>query len=156
DKLSMPVGPEVAREWLKKVTRGAINKDIFELILARFNNRITGEQLLSEIGSQVRIINVRGLLGRALVTPLDVYEAYRVQNEKVSARVVGFPVDDFIKQVKDPSDAEVTAFYEKYKDILPDPTRDSPGFKTPRQVKVEILSLDGEALERDYKSKLTE
>lgn len=156
DKLKMPVGPDVARAFLKKATRGTINKDLFEMILSRFSNHISGEQLLTDIGNQVRIMNVRGLLGRAVITPLDVYETFRAQTERVSARAVGFPVEDFIKQVKDPSDAEVTAYYEKYKDILPDPARDTPGFKIPRQIKVEILSVNGGALEAEFKAKLTE
>ncbi len=47
-------------------------------------------------------------------------------------------------------------YYDKYKDLLPDPARDTPGFKVPRQIRVEILSIDGNALVRGIKDKLTE
>ena len=40
--------------------------------------------------------------------------------------------------------------------MLPDPSRPTPGFKVPRQVQVEILSIDGNALARDIKDRLTE
>ena len=52
--------------------------------------------------------------------------------------------------------AEIAALYEKYKDVLPDPARETPGFKVPRQIQVEILSIDGNALARGIMDKLTE
>jgi peptidyl-prolyl cis-trans isomerase D len=155
-RLGMPVGPEVGREWLKKATDGRLTRDIFEALLSRFNNRISGEQLLTDIANQVRISNVRNLLGAPVVTPLEVFQTYRDQNERVSVRAVGFPVAEFINKVREPSDAEVKAFYEKYKKDLPDPNRPTPGFTVPRQVKVEILSIDGQALAASMKEKLTE
>ena len=62
----------------------------------------------------------------------------------------------FLDKVPEPSAADVQAFYDKYKDVLPDPARDTPGFKVPRQVQVEILSIDGNALARGIQDKLTE
>ena len=56
----------------------------------------------------------------------------------------------------EPSAAEIEALFEKYKDVLPDPARETPGFKVPRQIQVEILSIDGNALEREIMDKLTE
>ena len=51
---------------------------------------------------------------------------------------------------------EIQAYYDKYKDVLPDPVAPTPGFKVPRQIQVEILSIDGNALARGIKDKLTE
>ena len=56
----------------------------------------------------------------------------------------------------DPTPDEIAAEYEKYKDVLPDPARDTPGFKVPRQIQVEVLSIDGNALALGIKDKLTE
>src|SRR5205823_3372061 len=52
DRLGMPAGPEVAREWLKQRAGTNMTKELFELILSRFNNRVSGEQLLSDIANQ--------------------------------------------------------------------------------------------------------
>jgi peptidyl-prolyl cis-trans isomerase D len=156
DRLGMPAGPEVARTWLKQLAGASMTRELFELILSRFNNRVSGEQLLSQIADQVRLANVRLLRGNPVVTPLDVFSAYRDQNERVSARVVGFPAEDFLAKVPEPSAAEVQKFYDTYKDTTPDPDRPTPGFKIPREVQVEILSLDGEALARSIKDRLTE
>ncbi len=66
------------------------------------------------------------------------------------------PVDKFLPRVPEPSQADLQTLYDKYKDVLPDPGRETPGFKVPRQVQVEILSIDGNALQRGIRDKLTE
>jgi hypothetical protein len=120
------------------------------------NNRVNGEQILTLIGDQVRLLKVRFLPGTALITPYDVFRTYRDQNERVSAKAVEIPVDKFLAKVPEPSPAEIEALYDKYKDVLPDPSRETPGFKVPRQVQVEILSIDGNSLARGIMDTLSE
>lgn len=157
DRLGMPTGPDVAKEWLRNVFGSTVmTKELFELVLSRFNKTVSGEQVLNDIGNQVRLRNVRFMLGNPTITPLDVFQTYRDQNERVSVRAVEFRVEDYLTKVGEPSDSEVQAFYDKYKEELPDPVRPTPGFKIPRQIVVEILSLDGEALARSLKDKLTD
>ncbi len=156
DRLGIPNGPEAGREWIKRGAGAMMSRERFEMILAGFNNRITGEQLLSQIANQVRIEKVRLMLGAPVVTPLDVFQAYRDQNEHVSIRSVGFPVEDYLSKVPEPSPSEVQAFYDQFKNTLPDPSRSTPGFKVPREIQVEILTLDGKALFQKIKDQLTE
>jgi len=156
DRLGIPSGPEVGRDWLKKKTNDRMTRGLFEALLGRFNNRVSGEQLLSDIANQVRLTRVQELLGFPVVTPYDVFRAYRDQNERVSAKIVEVPVEKFLAEVAEPSPADVQAEYQEYKDVLPNPSRDTPGFKVPRRIQVEILSTDGNALARGLKDKLTE
>jgi hypothetical protein len=156
DRLGIPATPEMGREWLKKKTNDRMTRGMFEALLGRFNNRVSGEQLLTDIANQVRLAKVQELLGYPVVTPFDVFRAYRDQNERVSAKIVEVPVEKFLAEVPDPSPEDVQAEYQKYKDVLPDPSRETPGFKVPRQIQVEILSIDGNALARGLKDKLTE
>ena len=156
DRLGMPLRPDLGREFLREMSAGAMNKETFDAIARKFSSQVTGEQLLLDLANQVRISQVRRLFGKPVVTPLDIFEEYRAQNERVSARIVGFSVEDFASKVPEPSLEKVTAYYEKYKDVLPEPARDTPGFKVPRQIKVEILSIDGAALIRKHKDQLTD
>ncbi len=55
DRLGIPAGPEMGREFLKQITGGRMNRDLFEALLGRFNNRVSGEQLLADIANQVRL-----------------------------------------------------------------------------------------------------
>lgn len=166
NRLGMPATPEIGRDWLKKVTGDRMNRETFEFLLARMNTQVSGEQLLTFIANQVRLLQVRSLLGAPfpdpivlclpLVTPYDIFKAYREQNERVSAKLVEVPVEKFLTKVREPSAQEIQEEYDRYKDVLPDPARETPGFKVPRQIQVEILSIDGNALARSIKDKLTE
>jgi peptidyl-prolyl cis-trans isomerase D len=156
DALKMPNGPEVAREWLKQMTNNQMSRELFEGAMRSFGNQTSGEQVLHDIANQLRLSRVRQLLGNPVVTPLDVFKAYRDQNERVAVKAVSFPVSSYISKVADPSDAEVRHYYEKYKDVLPNSSSDTPGFKIPRQIRAEILSIDGAALARQIRDKLPE
>jgi hypothetical protein len=156
DELKIPNGPEAAREWLKQMTNGMMTREIFEGAMRAFGNQVSGEQVLHDLGNQIRLLRVQRLLGNPVVTPLDVFKAYRAQTERVAAKVATFPVSSFLSKVPEPTDAQVKQYYEKYADVLPDPTSETPGFKVPRQVRVELMSIDGAALSRQVRDKLTE
>ncbi len=93
----------MGREFLKQITGDKMNRDLFEMLLSRLNNRVSGDQLLADIANQVRLANVRRLLGTPLVTPYDVFQAYRDQNERVAAKVVEVPVEKFLAKVPEPT-----------------------------------------------------
>jgi peptidyl-prolyl cis-trans isomerase D len=156
DRLGMPGGPELGQEYLKVISGGQMTSSVFEVLLGRLNNKVAGEQLLRDIGNQVRLMRVRALFGSPLVTPYDVFTSYRDQNERVSARLIEIPVDKFLAKVPEPKPAEIDAMYESYKDVLPDPALETPGFKVARRVRFDILSTDGNARVRSIKDKLTE
>jgi len=156
DRLNIPATAEIGREWLKQNTGGRMNGELFSALFSRFSNEVSEEHLLADIANQVRLLNVRQLLGYPVVTPYDVYSSYRDQNERVGAKIVEIPVDSFLSKVSEPGASDVQALYDKYKDMLPDPSRETPGFKIPRRVQLEILSLDGNALARGLRDKVTE
>src|SRR5262249_39897711 len=131
-------------------------REKFEEVLASFNNQVSGEQILADIANQVRLANVRMLLGQPMVTPYDIFRAYRDQNERVSAKAIEVPVDKFLAQVGEPTPGDIQAYYDAYKDVVPDPSRPTPGFKVPRQIQLEILSIDGNALARGIRDRLSE
>ena len=156
DRLNIPATAEIGREWLRQITGGQMNGELFNVLFSRFSNEVSEEHLLADIANQVRLRKVRLLLGYPVVTPYDVYRSYRDQNERVGAKIVEMPVDSFLSKVSEPAASEVQALYDKYKDVLPDPARETPGFKIPRRVQLEVLSLDGIALARGLRDKVTE
>ncbi len=163
DRLGIPAGPEVGKDFLKRVTQGLMNGETFSLLMAEFHNQVADEQVLAAIADQVRLNYVRGmprdpnrLIGAGLVTPYDIYRAYRDQSEKVSAKLIEVPVEKFVAKVPEPTEAEVRQYYDTYKDTLPDPSRPTPGFKVPRQVQVEVLSVDGKSIAKAMKDRLGE
>ena len=79
--------------------------------------------------------------------------AYRDQNERVSAKLVEIPVEKFLAQVPEPSPQEIQSYLRSVQGRPPRPRRATPGFKIPRQIQVEILSIDGNALARGIKDR---
>jgi peptidyl-prolyl cis-trans isomerase D len=159
DRLGMPVNAELGREWLgdlAKRLRGRMTDEMFNTHFSRFGNEVSEDQLLTDIANQARLLKVRFLLGSPVVTPYDVFQSYREENERVSAKLAEIAVESFLSQVAEPSPGEIEAFFDQYKNELPDPARETPGFKVPRQLQFEIMSLDGNALTRGIREKLTD
>ena len=98
DTLGLPSGPDVGSGIPEVNHKGRMTSDIFDSLLARMNNRVSGDQLLTLIGDQVRLQQVRLLPGNPLVTPYDVFRTYRDQNEKVSGKAVEIPVEKFLAE----------------------------------------------------------
>jgi hypothetical protein len=154
DRLKIPDSTEFAQNWLKKAMP-EMNKQLFELMVRQLGQDVGGSQVLASLSSQLRLDEARRLLGEPVVTPLDVYNVYRDQNERSTFKFVSFPAANFLDKVGEPTAAEVEALYEKYKDVLPDPLKSTPGFKIPREVKVEILSIDIAKIAKGIQEKLS-
>jgi hypothetical protein len=157
DALKMPATPEMATAWLNQQTNGLLDAARFDQIYrdAFRGSQVTDVQLLTDIANQIRLFQVRNLPGPPPVTPLDVFRAYQDQNERVSVHAVPFKVEDYLSKVPEPSTSEIEAFYGEHKDSLPDPKTGAPGFKLPRRVKVEYVSVDGRDLDAKYRAEIT-
>jgi hypothetical protein len=158
DRMNIPKTSEFASDWIDQQTSGTMTPALFEGILSRYERRVGGEELLTDIASQIRIALARQEIAVPVVTPLDVFRTYRDQTERASFKVVPFVVnsDSFTGKVPDPTDSEIKDFFEKYKDVLPDPASPTPGFKIPRKVKAEYLAIDANAVARRIQAKLSE
>lgn len=157
DRLGIPAGQEMGVQWLREQSRGQLTTALFDRIYRQeFADEVTDGQLLEDLANQVRLLRVASLPGIPAVTPLDVYQAYRDQEERVGANLVAFRVDDYVKDVPDPTPEQVQAYYDRYKNDLPDRLRETPGFKVPRRVQAEFVSKDADAMAREIQAKLTD
>ncbi len=156
DRLGIPSTADFARRWIEKESLGAMNAALFETILARLDAKISGEELLIQMADQIRIRMASEEIAVPAITPLDVFRNYRDQNERCSFKAVRFLVDEYTGKVGEPGDQDVRALFDKYKDVLPDPNRPTPGFKVPRKVRAEYVSLNVRDIAKKIKDGLTE
>lgn len=93
-----------------------------------------------------------------LATPAQRWDYFCRLNRRVKLEVYPFPVDQFINdgRIPEPSDSDLRAFYEEYKDNVPSPTSPEPGFRDPEGVKLEYLKADYLKFYNDAKAKLTD
>lgn len=157
ERLGMPASAELANNWLRQITGQALNARYFEDVFRRssLSEQVTDEQLLLEIANQVRILTVQMLPMTADATPLDVFENFKEQEERVSAYAVGVKVEDYLGKVGEPSQSEIVALYEAARDRLPDPNGPEPGFKVPHKVRFEMVTADVDTLAATLRGKLT-
>ncbi len=147
DKLGITPTVDFAKNWLTTTFKDRVDGRLLEQIYNKnFHNEVTDEQLLHELANQLRIYRVRTLPVTPIVSPLDVFQAYRDQTERVSLNAVALAVDDFVAQVPEPKESDLEAFHARYKDRVEDPRTGTPGFTIPRRAKVEFLTVDGKAL----------
>ena len=114
DRLGIPAGPEVGREFLKQITQGRMTRELFEALLGRLQQpgqRRAAPGRHRQPGPAAA--KVRRLLGCRVVTPYDVFRAYRDQNERVAAKLVEVPVEKFLAKVPEPSPEEIQAVLRK-------------------------------------------
>jgi peptidyl-prolyl cis-trans isomerase D len=173
ERMGLPATPELANQWLVENVPG-LSRSMFDQIyresFAEGEYRCTDTELLANIAAELRLralaylpegidaesrkMSFMRAPGQYLVTPLDVFDAYREEAERVSVNAVPFSVDNYLEQVPEPTESEVTAYYDKFKDELPDPNRDTPGFKVPRRTQIEYVMVDADNLEDKYRAEL--
>ncbi len=158
-RLGMPATHEIALSWLKGIAGERWSPTVAALAvsqMARGSQGISEEMILSDVADQLRILKVASLALPAEFTPLDVFESFRDRHEKVGVRAVAFKVDDFVAKVAEPTEVQLREFYDRYRNVPPDPHRPTPGFLIPRRVRVESVSLDSDVLRRQYEGKTTD
>lgn len=79
----------------------------------------------------------------APVTPDELWDYYRKNRTEVNVKLLPVPASQFVSQVKEkPTTEELKDLFEKYKEEEPSPSRETPGFKLPRRVRVEWIEAD--------------
>lgn len=159
DELGVVMPNAVVLDDLKNL---ALNKlEDADLQNLRVRNRQTGqmqmEELLSFVGDELKAMIARDLVqgGRqfslsgsgeplaklAQTTPLDLWDGYVALKTQLDVAILPLSVSnkEFIEKVKEPSKADLRAYFDKYKDKLPSKEADTPGFRIPKQYKVELL-----------------
>lgn len=80
-------------------------------------------------------------------TPQQLWSVYQKMTVKESLQVAAIPVADFVSKVSDPSEFELSAFFDKYKHT-PWQSETSPGFLQLPRVQLAYLTGDFEKFEK--------
>ena len=70
--------------------------------------------------------------------------------------MAALPVEKFVGEITDPTDAQLHAFYDQYKDSFPQPNSPTPGFKQPMRAQYQYFKADDEKLVAQELPKVTE
>ncbi len=166
EQLGMEATIKLGQTWVVEVTGGIADANVISQAYEPFRTRISSDQLFLFIANQVRIQQVRSLIGGDVVTPLDVVDPYRDLADRIGLSFVEVPVDEFLTSesdpIPDPTDAQVEAFFAgetagdppvPYREQIPDPERPSPGFRVPRLARALYVALDAPAIKAEETTK---
>ena len=123
----------------------------FEAIAAEFRVR-TAQTVLLGITDR----SDHTLTAPPVFTPIyELFEYYRDKTSPTSYEALRVPVECFLSQITEtPSQAELDKLFKEREAYEPDPSREEPGFREPRRIKVEWVSVTGD--EPYYKKQAAE
>ena len=126
----------------QKINTGS-NMPAEQLIMVLCNVfRVNRSQLLQTVKEVMTIHKLDYFLRSSVkVTAEEGWQRYLAENSKVKLKYVEFAAKNFINSV-DVTDEEVEGFYSEYKDLFPDKTTGSYGFKEDEKVRIEYVLAD--------------
>ncbi len=83
---------------------------------------------------------------RVAPTPAQWWEFYKKQRAEYTLDIIPIDVKHFLKDEKAPTEAEIQAFFELYRQKPYNPTSDKPGFEIPAKVQVAWVTADPKAM----------
>lgn len=109
---------------------------------------VNEDQLWRTFREAILIEKMGTLLASAVkVTDEEGWQQYARENEEVKVEYIALRADDLLGSVQ-VSPEEVVAFYNSHKDIFPDPSSGTPGYKEPEKVKIEYIMARDRDLEK--------
>lgn len=100
-----------------------------------------------------------------VVMPHERWEDWRQVNERISLQAATLPVEKFLSEVPEPTEAQLLALYNDYKDFPPGQVvrvgdrllkSPNPGFAEPRRVRLQYVKGSVDQLAEKLKDKITE
>lgn len=160
-KNGLVVSDTAINDFLAQWTNNLVRQEQFGDIIAGLRLGPSGvsqhdlfEALRTElIGRNMLVMFQTGFSGDP---PAWRWDYYRRLEQKATVEVVAVPVETVAAQVPAPSEAQLRGFFEQYKNDLPDPRSEAPGFREPRRVKYEYLVAKREVFEAEAAKEVTE
>jgi hypothetical protein len=139
------VSDEMITDYLKgwggnRVSTG----ELASILKVATDGRMTQDQLFGILRGELMAQNVWLMAKSGLypTSPVAAWDFYSRLNRLVQAELMGIRVDDFLQDVADPTEGELSEFYEKYKDRYARPDSFEPGFKERRKIAFELARAD--------------
>lgn len=167
-RLGMAISDEAARDYLDKLGRNRVTfQQMNEMLSQMFSQqRITSQFILDALRDELLKQNFLASYKFSLATllPEQRWHDWLQVNDRVIVEAVGLKTSDFLAEVKEPTDAEVLAFYDKYKndEVTPEfPYQTElpsgkPGFRVPRHVRLQYLEANYEDVLQELMATVTD
>jgi hypothetical protein len=147
EEMGMKINDQGVLNYLTQLTDGKLAPHEFSNIWGNMvSERVSDKQLLNMMRRELMAIRVRGMMqsGNFPVSPVRYWDYYNRMERMVSAEVMPIEVSQFVSQVSEPSQSELSDFFEKYKNQYSSPQSPEPGFRQRRKAAFGYIKLDFE------------
>lgn len=154
-KAGMAISDEYLVNYLMQLGRGYVSTDTIRQIIAASDNRGRGasiDYMLDALREEMLARNFLASYTYAFETelPEDRWRDWLRVNDRIVVEAVPISAESLLPDVKEPSEAELVAFFNEYKDREPMPDRDwgielpspNPAFRIPQRVATQYLMAD--------------
>lgn len=144
EEMGVIVSDDAVRLFIREVTQNQVSSDDMRLIIDGLNvqqNHLF-DALRAELAAQQVSRVLTSGVGPISASPAERYDYFRRVSARIRAEAVEVPVADFVDKVAAPSDADLAAFYEEYKDELPNSGTPEPGFRQPKMVAADVITVE--------------
>ena len=150
------ISDTIIRGLFQSLTANSFTPEEYEVVLERVGGRNEGftiADVFEAIKQELVVQNVQsGMVFGAvtLASPHERFETFLRTRRRAEIEAIAVPVDDFLSKIPEPSDAELTAFYQAHKEETAEPRGvdgvmlETPdvGFKRPFRAAFEYLQAD--------------
>lgn len=152
DQLGIVVTPERVKRDLDAIGKRRLGETDLMTLARQVNREYEG--LVKDLAEEVRahlaydvVMGVRPMEQAPLhvaITPYDLWQTYvRVKTAlQVSILPLNVADKEFTGKVPEPTREQLKAFFDQYKDKLPDAAADTPGFRIPRLYQVDFVHVN--------------
>lgn len=171
DELGIVVSDKAINDFIRGWTDDRVRPQELAQIIANMSadrRSISQSNLFDALRFELAALRVQAMFhrmydrreGMGLVfrgdTPADRWDYFCRLNRKVTAEMMPLPVEKFVSDVPNPTDAQLVAFYDQYKDSYPQPGSPTPGFKQPMEAQFQYFKADNDKLVAAELPKVTE
>lgn len=158
DKLGVTIRPADAPAFVQEALSNLVSPKAWAAVEDSFKTKqgFTRARLEEALANEFRAQTAFSIVfGMPVVTPYETYQVFKEKGDPGLYTVMAVPAENFLDKVAGtPTDAELRDLFDRYKNAEPDPTRETPGFRDPRKLKIAWLEVTGD--EPYYKARAEE
>lgn len=152
ERLGITVDPTMVKEYLARCTSDKLTKSSYLKIRNSLNyegrplsEQKTNEILGDEIKARMAWQMTRPRTSTLPPSPEVYWEYFRRLNVRQQLNLAALDVTEFVDDVGDPSEAEVTELFTRFKTKFPNEVeKGSPGFRLPARARIAYVELDSD------------
>ncbi len=149
EKMGIEVNDATVLDYLNQLTDGTIPAAEYQrILLDSTGNHLPANSLFPLLARELKAQKVRGLVqsGNFPASPIAAWDYYNRLNRLVQAEIMPIEAADYIDQVPEPTETEVTELFEKYKKFYPMPLSPEPGFRQREKRAFQYVKVNYDAI----------